>query len=191
MAHKIKSVGGESTFTITESTTDVSLLNDCCDEDWKGARVALFKDAVPRCTASALKEFKSLIPETLKKHRKTLGKDMGFIYSPCIITDKTDKTLDVLELEARAIVAEDDKMVRLFKNYGLKPVAVGVRQVTGAFPSDPTNRILVHVMYVCLVTIKFAEEVLTPLYWRGVHKAELRASEEMKKRSQSNAPSLD
>jgi hypothetical protein len=191
---KIQESGGESVFKIDENTTSASLLHDCCDESWKESRVGLFKDAVLRCTNSAIKEFKSLIPETIKKHRKTLGKDMGFIYSPCIITDRSDKTLDVLEKESNAIV-QSDKMVRFFINHGLKPVVVGVRELTGVLPSNPTDKIKVFVMYVCLVSIKFADEVLTPLYWRAVHKEEekaaLRVAEEIKKRSQSNAPSLD
>ena len=185
--------GGDRTFKVDENTTDASLLHDCIEESWKESRVGLFKDAVPRCTHSALAEFKSLIPETIRKKKKALG-DMGFIYSPCIITDKTDKTLDVLERDSSAIV-QSAKMVRFFANHGLKPVAVGVRELTGILPSDPTNKILTHTMYVCLVSIKFADEVLSPLYWRAVHKEEekaaLRVAEEMKKRSQSNAPSTD
>jgi len=108
--------------------------------------------------------------------------DYGVIYSPSIITDETDKTMDVLERESKAVV-QSPKMLRFFTKHGVLPVVSGVRDMWGAFPSNPTKRIHVIVLYVCIASDKFCGEVLAPLYQRVLDREE--------KKKQSNAPALD
>jgi hypothetical protein len=184
-----RETGGQISFAVDENTTAKSLIQDCDEDSWKENRVRLFKDAVPRCTNSAVGEFKSVIIETLSKKR-SMG-DMGFVYSPSLITDASDKTLDVLEREVMSIITSR-KMDKMFAKHGVKAIKGGVREVKGVLSADPTVPMcVVHVLYLCLVTEKFIDEVIKPLHLRALLMEEEARKEAAKKRSQSNAPSLD